>query len=90
LADAVPVALAVAPRAAPVGPLLLACGAAAGLAGLVSVAGGGPLPALAAYGLGGAGLMLAPVARAAVTRAAVARPPRRRGAIRPVPVSGVL
>ena len=74
------------------GPLILACGGAAGLAGLVLVTGGGLLPAFAAYSLGGAGLMLAPVlvpmlapivAPGAKAALAAARPrlPRRRMAV---------
>jgi hypothetical protein len=51
----------------PVGTLILAI-AAAGLAALVLAIGGEPLLAVAAYSLGGAGLMLAPVARAALAR----------------------
>jgi hypothetical protein len=71
LADRVP--------GAPVGALILACTAAAGLAALVLASGGGWVMALAAYSLGGAGLLVAPVARAAVE----ARP--RRPELRPAP-----
>ena len=63
------------------GPLILACGGAAGLAGLALATGGGLLPALAAYSLGGAGLMLAPVAKAALAEARPRLPRRRRIAV---------
>ena len=68
----------------PVGPLILACGGAAGLAALVLATGGGLLPALAAYSLGGAGLLLAPVAKAAMA-ARPRRARRRRRPRRPAP-----
>ena len=66
----------------PVGPLILACGGAVGLAALVLAAGGGLLPALAAYSLGGAGLLLAPVARGAL-----AARPRRGSPPAPAPAA---